>query len=121
MKTYIAFPRIEGRASRQAHASLPEGTYERELGKEGFFGPATHMYHRHPPTGWVDWQGPLRPRAFDLNRLETAPASPWGAPDVLSNANVALRFWRVPESMESLARNGDGDELIFVHEGAGDL
>jgi len=121
MKTYIAFPRIEGRASRQAHANLPDGTYERELGKEGFFGPATHMYHRHPPTGWIDWQGPLRPRAFDLNKVETAPASPWGAPVVLSNANVALRFWRVPAAMEHLARNADGDELIFVHEGAGDL
>ena len=121
MKNYIAFPRIEGRTSRQAHANLPEGTFERELGKEGFFGPATHMYHRHPPTGWVDWQGPLRPRAFDLNRLSGAEASPWDAPTVLSNASVALRFWRVPERMVDLARNGDGDELIFVHEGAGDL
>ena len=43
MKDYISFPRVEGNASRQAHASLPGGTYERELGKEGFFGPATHM------------------------------------------------------------------------------
>jgi len=43
---YISFPKVEGRASRQAHADLPEGTFERELGKEGFFGPATHMYHR---------------------------------------------------------------------------
>ncbi len=121
MKNYIAFPRIEGRASRQAHANLPEGTYERELGKEGFFGPATHMYHRHPPTGWVDWQGPLRPRALDLNKLSSAQPSPWDAPAILSNASVALRFWRVPERMTALARNGDGDELLFVHEGAGDL
>jgi homogentisate 1,2-dioxygenase len=121
MKNYIAFPRIEGRASRQAHANLPEGTYERELGKEGFFGPATHMYHRHPPTGWVDWEGPLRPRALDLNKLGGAQPSPWDAPSILSNAHVALRFWRVPERMADLARNGDGDELIFVHEGAGDL
>ena len=47
---YISFPRVEGKASRQAHADLPEGTFERELGKEGFFGPATMMYHTHPPT-----------------------------------------------------------------------
>src|SRR5688572_12564754 len=66
---YISFPRVEGRASRQAHADLPEGTFERELGKEGFFGPATMMYHKHPPTGWTRWEGPLRPRAFDLARL----------------------------------------------------
>ena len=126
MKNYISFPRVEGRASRQAHAGLPDGTYERELGKEGFFGPATHMYHRNPPTGWADWEGPLRPRAFDLNKIGSAQASPWDAPCFLSNANVKLRFWRVPArmqglGMEALARNGDGDELIFVHEGAGDL
>ena len=53
MRRYISFPRIEGTASRQAHAALPAGTYEREMGKEGFFGPATMFYHRHPPTGWV--------------------------------------------------------------------
>ena len=66
---YISYPVTRGRTSRQAHADLPAGTYERELGKEGFFGPATHMYHSHPPTGWIDWEGPLRPRCFDFNRL----------------------------------------------------
>ena len=30
----------QGTHSRQAHADLPEGTYEREMSKEGFFGPA---------------------------------------------------------------------------------
>ena len=42
MAKYISFPHVEGVASRQAHANLPPGTYERELGKEGFYGPATH-------------------------------------------------------------------------------
>ena len=70
MKRYISASRVEGNASRQAHCDLPEGTYEREMSKEGFFGPAAFFYHRHPPTGWSDFSGPLRPRAFDLNRLE---------------------------------------------------
>lgn len=121
MKKYIAFPRVEGKASRQAHAGLPEGTFERELGKEGFFGPATHMYHRHPPTGWTSWEGPLRPRAFDLTRFPGVQASPWDATEILYNASVRLRFWRAPARMDHLARNGDGDELLFVHEGRGDL
>jgi len=121
MKRSIAFPRIEGTTSRQAHADLPAGTYERELGKEGFFGAATHMYHRHPPTGWVDWEGPLRPRALDLMRLNAAQVSPWDAPTVLYNAHVRIRFWRVPQRMERLARNADGDDLLFVHQGTGDL
>ena len=63
-RRWISFPRVEGRASRQAHADLPEGTYERELGREGFFGPATQMYHTHPPTAWSNFEGPLRPRAL---------------------------------------------------------
>ena len=62
---WISLHRVEGEASRQAHADLPDGTYEREFGKEGFFGPAAHLYHRNPPTGWIDWEGPLKPRAFD--------------------------------------------------------
>jgi len=121
MKHPITFPRVEGQAARQAHVGLPAGSYERELGREGFFGAASHMYHRHPPTGWLRWEGPLRPRALDLTKLNGEEASPWDAATVLSNASVRLRFWRAPARMDHLARNGDGDELIFIHQGAGDL
>jgi homogentisate 1,2-dioxygenase len=120
-KRYISFPRVEGVASRQAHADLPPGTYEREMSKEGFFGPASHLYHRHPPTGWVSFEGPLRPRAFDLARLGETQASPWAAPAILGNAHVQLRLWRTAGAMDHLVRNGDGDELLFVHRGGGDL
>jgi homogentisate 1,2-dioxygenase len=121
MKNWIALPRIEGKSSRQAHADLPDGTYERELGREGFFGPATQMYHTHPPTGWSAWEGPLRPRAFDLNRIEAVAGDPWGAAMVLHNAHVGYRFWRTEGRMEALARNADGDDLLFIHNGAGHL
>ena len=121
MRRHIAIQRIEGRASRQAHCDLPEGTFERELGKEGFFGPATMMYHTHPPTGWLGWQGQLRPRAFDLSRLTATAPSPWDAATVLHNARVKLRFWRCDSAMEHLVRNADGDELVFVHRGGGHL
>jgi homogentisate 1,2-dioxygenase len=121
MKNWISFPHIEGTASRQAHADLPPGTFEREMGKEGFFGPSTQFYHRHPPTGWTSWEGPLRPRAFDLARINTIAASPWEADPILSNAHLRFRQWRTEGQMDRLVRNGDGDELIFVHEGAGSL
>ena len=118
---YISFPRIEGTASRQAHCDLPEGTFERELGKEGFFGPATHMYHTHPPTAWTGWEGPLRPRAFDLGKLTQSLSSPWQAGTVLHNAQVRMRHWHFAGRMDHLVRNADGDELLFVHAGAGSL
>ena len=38
-------------------ATCRAGTYEREISKEGFFGPAAFFYHRHPPTGWTDFEG----------------------------------------------------------------
>jgi len=121
MAQWINLPRVEGIASRQAHADLPEGTYERELGKEGFYGPSTQMYHRHPPTGWSRVEGPLRPRAFDTTKLTESSASPWQAAELLGNSHMQLRLWRMQGAMDHLARNGDGDELLFVHAGEGDL
>jgi homogentisate 1,2-dioxygenase len=111
----------QGKHSRQAHADLPEGAYEREMSKEGFFGPAAFLYHPRPPTGWTSFEGPLRPRAFDLARLNPADPSPWAAGVILHNAATEMRFWKLATPMPALARNADGDQLLFVHQGAGDL
>lgn len=121
MKKWIHRPHIEGKTHRQAHADLPEGTVERELGKEGFFGPASHMVHPRPPTGWTHWEGPLRPRAFDLTQLSNAGFSPWNAHEILYNAHCRFRIWTANASMDHLVRNADGDELLFIHHGEGDL
>ena len=121
MKRWIELPRIEGEASRQAHADLPAGTYEREIGRSGFFGPASHIYHRHPPTGWTSFEGPLRPRAFDAKAAARAAVSPFEAPALLFNQDVRLRIWSCERAMPRLARNADGDELLFVHAGDGAL
>jgi homogentisate 1,2-dioxygenase len=125
MKHFISYPRVEGTASRQAHCDLPPGTFEREVSKEGFFGPATHFHHRHPPTAWESFEGPLRPHAFDLARLK-APGdargtSPWDAAPVLHNPHLRLRYWQSGGNMEHLVRNADGDELLFVHAGSAQL
>jgi len=120
-KKWISFPRAEGEFSRQAHADLPAGTYEREMGKEGFFGPACHFHHKHPPTGWVEFDGDLKPHAYDLTKLESVATSPWGAAAFLHNADMKLRQWRTSQRMDHLVRNQDGDELLFIHDGAGDL
>lgn len=121
MKNWIRFPKIEGEASRQAHADFPAGSYEREMGKEGFFGPATHFYHRHPPTAWTEFTGPLQPRAFDTTQWHHHGASPWDAQTLLYNGECRIQFWQCGDRMDHLARNSDGDQLLFVHNGAGDL
>lgn len=120
-RNWIEFPRKEGEISRQAHADLPAGTYEREIGRDGFFGPAAHLYHRHPPTGWTSFEGPLRPRAFDAAAAANSPCDPFQSAQLLGNAHCHIGIWRLDGSMKHLARNSDGDFLLFVHEGAGDL
>ncbi|WP_304165337.1 homogentisate 1,2-dioxygenase [Phenylobacterium aquaticum] len=120
-RNWIPVRGAQGLHSRQAHADMPAGTYEREISKEGFFGPAAFLHHKRPPTGWVRFEGPLRPRAFDLARLNEASASPWNAPVVLHNGATEMRFWKLAAPMPALARNADGDQLLFVHQGAGDL
>src|SRR5262245_28375312 len=121
MKQWIPFIRVEGTATRQAHADMPAGTYEREIGREGFFGPASQLHHQRPPTGWVRFDGPLAPRADDLNQARREVASPWQAPVILSNAHCQIRIWHTAGKMDHLARNADGDQVLFVHEGAGEL
>jgi len=121
-KNWIEFPRVEGQTSRQAHADLPEGTFEREIGRDGFFGPATHIYHRHPPTGWSDFEGPLRPRAFDAVKAAKEPtAEPYRGALLLSNASCRIALWRCDQAMPRLQRNADGDVLLFIHTGEGGL
>ena len=120
-RNWIPVRAAQGAHSRQAHADMPAGTYEREISKEGFFGPAAFIHHPRPPTGWSNFEGPLRPRAFDLARLNEAQGSPWNAPVILKNAATEMRFWKLAEAMPGLARNADGDQLLFVHQGGGDL
>jgi homogentisate 1,2-dioxygenase len=121
MKRWISFPRTEGLATRQAHCDLPANTYEREMGKEGFSGPAAHFVHAHRPTDWIAFEGALQPHAWDLNRLPADAAMPHDAPVVAANGDTVMRGWRCTRAMTELARNQDGDELMFVHAGSGEL
>ena len=120
-RNWIPVRGAQGQHSRQAHADLPTGTFEREISKEGFFGPATFLYHRRPPTGWSSFEGPLRPRAFDLAALNDASPCPWHAPVVLQNAACEMRFFKLAGPMPALARDADGDLLLFVHQGEGEM
>ncbi len=113
----------QGRHTRQAHVGLPENSFEEEYGRDGFFGPVSHIYHRHPPTDWLRFEGPLRPHAFDF--LKTSPPDlddPRGEPlKLLYNNDVAVHFSQRALSMPFYRRNADADEVHFVHEGKGSI
>jgi homogentisate 1,2-dioxygenase len=113
----------KGVTSRQGRTSWPEGTYEDEHGREGFAGEATMLYRTHPPTRWKRIEGNLKPRA--ANSLAIVPSDqldPGGVPSrVLYNDAVHVYVSRRSEAMNYYMRNGDGDEIHFVHEGSGTI
>lgn len=115
------FPISKGKATRQAHVGLPEGTYEEEHGREGFFGRVSHLYHAHPPTGWTRIEGKLRPHAFYLNKLTPSDKNdPRGVPEaILYNDDLIVSISRRSQPHPYYVRNADGDELFFIHQGQG--
>ena len=106
----------QGKYSRQAHRDLPEGTFEREIGRDGFDGPASHIYHPRPPTAWESIEGPLQPRAYDLNTVDEVD-HPFSTPTLFESESLSLSYWKTNSSMADLARDADGDVLLFVHAG----
>lgn len=121
MKTYgeSGFGWAQGDYSLQPHVDVPNGTYEEEHGRRGFFGRVSHLYHRHPPTGWLRIEGPLLPRAYQAIDLKGEQE---GQPQIfLQNNDVKLGIAKLANAMGVFARNADGDEVRFIHEGAGTL
>ena len=108
------YPLKKGKIATQAHVGLPEGTYEEEHGRKGFYGKTAHLYHAHPPTGWIRFEGKLRPHCFDLNRLEPSDLTIRKAHRRVSgNDDVKLIVSRRSEPMPFYFRNADGDELVL--------
>jgi len=121
-KWNFSAPMVQGKAPRQAHADIPSGLWEREMGRDAFFGPATDFYHRNPPNAWsaIDKNGP-RPHVFDTRHIMHITRSPWHAAEMLVNDSIRIRYWKTSGSMDHLVRNADGDELIFMHRGSCEL
>lgn len=109
-----------GVVTRQAHVDLPEGTVEEEYGREGFFGRVAHLYRAEPPVNWTEIEGDCRPVAFVAEELPGL-----GGPYIksrvpfLHNDDVVISMARLSEPMTDHFRNADGDEVLFVHRGAG--
>ena len=121
------FPLKKGVYPNQAHVRIPEGTYEMEYGREGFFGEATHLYTKEMPSAWKRIEGSLRPIAMDCRTIETSDlADPNGTPALLMQSmaacarrSLSIYLTRRREPMPFLYRTVDGDELYFFHRGVG--
>ncbi len=118
-------PYIKGVIAKQAHVGIPDGLYEEEVGRNGFFGRYAHLYRENPPVGWSHIEGPLKPRLYDTQQLHmTAPQLLFWLDfrkDLLFNDDVKIQFAKFKETPKSYFRNADSDELWFCHSGQGQL
>jgi len=111
----------QGQPTRQGHKAIPEGCYEEEQGLKGFYGPVSHLIRKKPSTRWVDIDGPLKPRLFDLVEFSQQES---GWQRLFYNNHLGLYWtWMEPEKKEILQafRNADGDTIYFCHQGSGEI
>lgn len=109
----------QGRHTKQGHKGIPEGCYEEEQGRKGFFGPVSHLIKPKPSTRWTSIEGPLRPHLYDLVKM----APQWGHwQRLFFNPDVAIyNYWdrHTQQPIQQAFRNADGDTLYFCHRGGG--
>ena len=109
------------RHSRQAHADLPEGTYRARDLQGGLLRPR----RLHPPPSPADRLDELRGAAAAArlrpDGLNEPQASPWARADGAVQRARRDALLEAGAPMPALARNADGDQLLFVHDGAGEL
>jgi homogentisate 1,2-dioxygenase len=126
-----------GHVPRKRHIVFrqPNGTlYTEELmGNKGFVGPSSLVYHVHQPTQVLDvslvtefsWIADLDPtfrnRHFRTGRLPASRSVITDRIALLFNTDVALSFVQPDEDDESFYRNAQGDEVVYVSDGAGVL
>ena len=104
---------------------------EEVLGYEGFSGNESILYHLHSPCR-LDRVGGFVPFTRDewvpdahVHRLaDTGPIEPGGDPLtgrrlLMYNGDLEVSVCKPTETMDGFFRNGEGDEVVYVHRGTG--
>jgi homogentisate 1,2-dioxygenase len=111
--------KASGLFTKQAHVKIPEGLFEEEHGRKGFFGRVAHLYRKNQPTNWSNIEGELKPRnlppIFSEKSLENKFVK------ILYNNDAELYLGSRTKSYETFYRNADHDEMFFIHEGEGKM
>jgi len=104
---------------------------EQVMGLEGFSGNSTLLYHletpcrveavgEFTPIELIEWLPP----SHQHHLLDTANLPAFGDPLrgrrlLMWNNDVEIWFCRPQQASKGFYRNGEGDEVIYVHEGSG--
>ncbi len=109
----------QGKSTKQAHKKIPNGCFEEEQGRKGFYGPVSHLIRKKPSTRWSSIKGPLKPRMFDMGLSPNTISRS----RLLYNTDVELSMeWKdVSTNPSSAFRNADGDSIYFCHRGKGNV
>jgi homogentisate 1,2-dioxygenase len=106
---------------------------EEVLGYEGFSGNETILYHLHSPCRIADVGGfaPIRREEWlpdaHVHRLADAAAMPAGGDPVFGrqllmyNDDIEVSIAKPTEAQEGFHRDGEGDEVFYIHRGGGTL
>lgn len=124
-----------GRIPHKRHTQFrrPDGElYQEELfGAEGFHGSSSLLYHHHAPTNVTRieqgssqdieiWdEGVLRHHHLRTAGVEKGGDPVSGRKILLLNKDIKIGVVRPTESMNYFYKNGEHDELLFVHAGEG--
>jgi homogentisate 1,2-dioxygenase len=125
-----------GDVPRKRHTVFREnGTLltEEVMGFEGFSGNESILYHLHSPCRVMEVGEfePIEreewvPDAHVHHLIDTRGVEPGGDPVrgrqlLMWNDDVEIAISRPVEEQSYFFRNGEGDEVVFVHEGEGEL
>lgn len=120
---------------RHVQFRKPDGSLYQEqvIGTEGFSGISSILYHINPPTKVKAIKGitELKQEVWEEKTLrhfhfKTLNAKPEGDPVsgrkvLMFNNDVSMGICNPKKQMDYFYKNGEGDEIVFVHEGKGTL
>lgn len=107
--------------------------YEEVIGAEGFSGISSIAYHINPPTAVekvgepldfdVHYTQPKNMQHRHIKGAEVKPMGDWlsGRQYMMGNEDVKLAICMPKENMSYFYRNAVADELVYVHDGEGEL
>lgn len=111
--------KASGIYTKQAHVKIPQGLFEEEHGRKGFFGRVSHLYRENKPTDWTNIEGDLKPRnlpdLFSKNDFKNKFVK------ILYNQDLEIYLGTLDKTPATFYRNADFDEMFFIHEGEGKM
>ncbi|MBX9973718.1 homogentisate 1,2-dioxygenase [Cytobacillus firmus] len=131
------FYRQMGRIPHKRHTTFKksDGTLFREqvMGTKGFSGTQSILYHHYMPTEVArteligkyvpeyEEQESLKHRHLFTDQIEKKGNALSAREYLLGNDDLLIGTINITEPMNSFYRNGDGDEMLYIHYGTGKI